>query len=768
MGKKEEWERYAEGTVTTKIRNQESRFVSLDEIREKCPNRLTDLSEEESRKVADGNHFGMRYQTMKREITFGKSEALQKIVLSPRFKDDLKQMYFHPFMLDVAMAPIDSNALKNFFIPVSYKSFVLYEDLPDVFYSHSVYDMAEDKSEVIKFNVELLDDSGKVIGDIKNYIVKKIEKKQKQYLYELTWKSVSMSEPVKNDNSPIVIIGEDKNYISKLRLMLTGRGMDVCTLACDEIQADYDGMWEQFEKFASIKIIDCFGMGKKFGFEVAEYEKLERMITHLKKLVSSLVFTDDRKEVELILLSNHAYKINETDTKVNPIVAAYVNYAKVVHQEYRSIKCRSIDIDEFTDGSVVCDEVLCSNDLYAVAYREQQRYQEQLGLASGAEDNNTSAIVDNGVYVITGGYGGIGLATAKALSKNNKIVLVLIGRNPIDANDSEKNSIIEELAENTIELKHYNIDIANTKEVQHVFEEIRTIYGKINGVIHCAGIAGGCYILEESEKDFYEVAKAKTIGLWNIHNATQKDNLDFMILQSSINTLLPNYGQASYIAANAFMDAAAQLRNDMGMKTISIKWSAWNVGMAARNEQKESVFYTWEQSEAADLFTKILTSNAAVIVMGVLNKTFLSHAEITLPFLVDQHILEFLNKKTIKTDLNNVIKMTDDVETNLYQIWENFFGTGVDKNKSYYDLGGDSILATQLLKEIDSLYPNLIDIGDIFIYKTYNQLSNYIKEKVSDKKGNNKKEESKMEDTLDSILDRLQRGELSPEEAAML
>ncbi len=768
MGKKKEWERYAEGTVTAKPKSQEPRYVSMDEIRKNCSKKLEEIVGKESRKVTNGNHFGIRYETMKREITVGKGEALQRVMLSPQFKDDLKQMYFHPFMLDVAMTPIDSNALKSFFIPVSYKSFILFDKLPEVFYSHSIYDTSDEKSEVIKFNVELLDVSGKVLGEIKNYIVKKVEQKQQEYQYQITWKSVSKQEVTTNDKRPIVLIGENKNYISKLGLILAKRGLDIHTFICDETKANYDDVWERFEKFESVKIIDCFSIGKEFDFEIIEHDKLEMLITHLKKLVSSLVLTYERKNVELILLSNYAYKINKNDKLVNPIVAAYVNYAKVINQEYSSLKCRSIDVDEFTDENTLCDELLCSENLYAVAYRNQQRFQEQLGLASKLDTYVHPSIVENGVYVITGGYGGIGLEIAQSISKNNKIVLVLISRNPIEDKDREKIKILENLSRNVIELKHYYLDITDTKEVQQVFHDVRITYGKINGVIHSAGVPGGRYILDESEEDFYEVVKAKTIGLWNIHNATKTDKLDFLVLQSSVNTVLPNYGQASYIAANAFMDAVAQLRNDMGMRTISIKWNAWNVGMAARNEQKEGIFHTLEKSTAANLFEKLISLNTDVIIVGVLNKRLMMSTEFTLPFLVDEHILGLLSKKTIKQENSATIKIVDDIETNLYQIWESFFGKEVDKNKSYYELGGDSILATQLLNEIDSVYPNVIDIGDIFTYKTYNQMLNYMKEKMGNKQEEKEKIVNETEDSLDSILDRLQRGELTPEEAAKL
>ena len=79
----------------------------------------------------------------------------------------------------------------------------------------------------------------------------------------------------------------------------------------------------------------------------------------------------------------------------------------------------------------------------------------------------------------------------------------------------------------------------------------------------------------QSWDSFQEVGRAKIRGAWNLHVATKDVPLDFFISFSSAASIVGSAGQANYVAANAFMDALAQLRHAQGRPALSINWGPW-------------------------------------------------------------------------------------------------------------------------------------------------------------------------------------------------
>ncbi|XKK15662.1 SDR family NAD(P)-dependent oxidoreductase [Bacillus sp. CB28A.1] len=94
-------------------------------------------------------------------------------------------------------------------------------------------------------------------------------------------------------------------------------------------------------------------------------------------------------------------------------------------------------------------------------------------------------IKQRGVYVITGGLGGIGFIVAQFLAKEYQARLVLTGRSK---DDNTINSKLQELQSLGGEVVYLSSDISNENEVKEVIECAKDYFANINGVIHCAGI----------------------------------------------------------------------------------------------------------------------------------------------------------------------------------------------------------------------------------------------------------------------------------------
>lgn len=189
---------------------------------------------------------------------------------------------------------------------------------------------------------------------------------------------------------------------------------------------------------------------------------------------------------------------------------------------------------------------------------------------------------DKGVYIITGGTGGLGIILAKDIAGRVKDpVLVLTGRSGID---DEKKARIQELELKGALVDYRQADIGCKETVEGLIKSIQKDYGGINGIIHCAGMIQDNYILKKTEQEIRQVLMPKVNGLVYLDNATGDSDLEFLVFFSSTAGALGNIGQADYSAANAFMDAYAVYRNGLVKlkqrqgKTLSINWPLWKEG----------------------------------------------------------------------------------------------------------------------------------------------------------------------------------------------
>ncbi|MFY0578022.1 SDR family NAD(P)-dependent oxidoreductase [Cystobacter fuscus] len=189
---------------------------------------------------------------------------------------------------------------------------------------------------------------------------------------------------------------------------------------------------------------------------------------------------------------------------------------------------------------------------------------------------------DGGVYLITGGAGGLGTLFAQDIATHvRQPRLILTGRTPCD---EQKNSILEQLRLLGAEATYEQVDVSVKDDVAALTSRIQNTYGRLDGILHSAGLIKDNFILKKTDDDFARVLAPKVAGLVNLDEATQDLALDFLIVFSSVAGVFGNVGQADYATANAFMDAYAHYRNTLVAegrrcgRTLSLDWPLWADG----------------------------------------------------------------------------------------------------------------------------------------------------------------------------------------------
>jgi polyketide synthase PksN len=189
---------------------------------------------------------------------------------------------------------------------------------------------------------------------------------------------------------------------------------------------------------------------------------------------------------------------------------------------------------------------------------------------------------EDGIYLIAGGNGGLGFLLADEIAKQaGNAMLILIGRSELDATKKDR---LKALDRPGVRFLYRKVDVREQKAVRDLMDGIIEEFGRLDGVIHSAGVKQDNFILRKTQGELQEVLAPKVTGLTNLDEACKDLRLDFFILFSSMAGATGNIGQADYAAANAFMDEYAKYRNRLvasklrSGQTLSINWPLWQEG----------------------------------------------------------------------------------------------------------------------------------------------------------------------------------------------
>ncbi|HXH38509.1 MAG TPA: type I polyketide synthase [Thermoanaerobaculia bacterium] len=192
------------------------------------------------------------------------------------------------------------------------------------------------------------------------------------------------------------------------------------------------------------------------------------------------------------------------------------------------------------------------------------------------------AFKDHGVYLITGGLGGLGLLFAKEILEHTRETqVVLTGRSAVSR---EKQALLDALPAQSGRVTYRSLDLGDPDQVEQLIATIIDEHGQLNGILHAAGLLADNLIRKKTSDEFRDVLAPKVTGTFNLDQASRNVELDFFVLFSSIAGVLGNPGQADYATASGFMDQFAAYRNrqvSAGQRhgrTRSINWPLWQAG----------------------------------------------------------------------------------------------------------------------------------------------------------------------------------------------
>ncbi|WP_407884225.1 SDR family NAD(P)-dependent oxidoreductase [Scytonema sp. NUACC26] len=483
-------------------------------------------------------------------------------------------------------------------------------------------------------------------------------------------------------------------------------------------------------------------------------------------LAQALGKQNSTQPLQIGVLSNNMHEVTGFEV-LSPEKATLLGPCKVIPQEYPHIRCCSIDIvipesgiweDKLIDR--ILSEFSAKSPNLVVAYRGNHRWVQSFELVQLDESvERTPQLRSQGVYLITGGLGGIGLVLAEYLARTVQARLILIGRSGLpDKNEWEqwiathddqdditrkiaKVQLMEKLGAEVLVKK---ADVANVEQMQAAIAQIYEKFGEIHGVIHAAGITGKESVSSIQEIDLARCEQQfqpKVHGLFVLKKVLEGKTLDFCILTSSLSTVLGGLGYAAYSAANLFMDAFAYKCNQINaMPWISVNWDGWKF------EEEQNIAFETTLAKLA------ITSNEGVEVFQHVLSTYAAASQIVistgnLQARIDQWIkLESLqntksSKKVDSSSLhlrpnrhNAYVAPSNEIEQTITDIWQELFGIEqIGIYDDFFEIGGHSLLATQFISQLRTTFCVELPLSSLFETTTIAKLAELIEEMLIEK-----------------------------------
>ncbi len=322
-----------------------------------------------------------------------------------------------------------------------------------------------------------------------------------------------------------------------------------------------------------------------------------------------------------------------------------------------------------------------------------------------------------GTWLVTGGLGGFGLATAHWLVTQGVRSLALVGRR--GAATEEARAGIAALESAGAAVRIFALDVADAGAVRDMIAGIRSDMAPLRGVVHAAAVIEDAPVTKISDELFGRVLAPKLLGALNLHEATRGDALEMFVSYSSSSVLVGNPGQGCYVAGNLYLEALSEYRRAHGQPALAIGWGAIkDAGFLTRNAhvadmlRNRSGLAAMPVADALLEFGRLHAVGARRVTVAHFNMQRLGQ---TLPSVRVPRFLPIIpvgmaNSGSDSDSLAQVLLSTPEGERQalvlerLTQLIARILGTGVAQitpESSLAEMGLDSLMAVELAEAVE-------------------------------------------------------------------
>ena len=640
-------------------------------------------------------------------------QALARIKLPDGLSHESDSYRLHPAILDAALqvlgATDDSPAT---FVPVACRRLRLHRRpvTTDPLWSHVVlqHGTATGASE-INADVRLLDDSGHLLAELTGLRLAhkptspRIEL-QDTWLYRVQWREIewpATDQLPATDANRWVILGKHGDLATELVRQLEAHGQESSQT------------WSESSRLRGVIYLSS-------GDPASLLQAVQRLAAASATLGSPRLWIVTRGAQPV--LAGEPTSISD---------APLWGLGRTMGFELPELKCTLVDLDPMLDAArastLLFRQFCVSDDEDQVALRDHRRWAPRLRRLNSCSAGRTASLHADATYLITGGLGGLGLAVAAWMVEQGARHLVLVGRS---APSLQAAAQVVKMRDAGAEIVTASADVSVESEVTSLFERVQATMPPVCGVVHAAGVLDNAALVDLDADRLAKVLAPKVQGAWNLHSATAQARLDFFVLFSSAVSVLGSPGQGNYAAANTFLDALAHLRHRHGLPAISINWGPWvDIGLVASGEFLPAAARSTRGAQGVkgitphrglEAFGRALSSEEpqlTVLPFDIASLLELYPTAARMPFFAevggkDTHVSRLYARPQLQQEY---VAPRNEVEHRLVDLWRQTLRIDrVGVRDSFFELGGDSVLAAQIVTAAHKAFGVRVDLRDAF------------------------------------------------------
>lgn len=682
-------------------------------------------------KVAElGGSLGRRFQGLK-EFYYNQEKAIIKMEAEPDIENLVKEFGIHPVLTDAGIQACVAFSYKLgadpdiLYLPFMVEKMSIFDTSKRCSYALLRRSGQKEQGEQYYFDILYLAEDGTILVEVKNLIIRKVQKDMlkiaqsgsenlENYYFKKEW--MEEDSDLKKEESPFpenLIIFKDGQELFHIP-----NNIDVITVV----------KGSKFEKLDENTYSVNPNMEKDYQLFIDELNEMKWHMDNILYLWNSNQSFDVNDDAHVVLepvfyltktlCLNHVGKnllfLNEG---FNPFYDGLEGYFKCLEIENPNLAVSLVSIEsrqcnlwnsnemkclvsrEFSQG--------CKNNSLHVLYKDHTRFIKSVKQYVPEYSQDAEGFKENGCYVITGGMGSLGIMFAEYISREFHGKLVLLGRSSLTDKMQEKLKKLEKLGGNAC---YIQANIADREAAVNAVERAKKIYGRIDGVIHCAAVTRDSMITKKKYADVRQVLEPKLRGIMNLDYCLKEEGLDLMILFSSTTGVIGNVGQADYGYANAFLDSYAQWckTNRFYKHCIAAIWPLWeNGGLTVDNNMKRLIYTTSGMMPLADdngleafkLAVKEKDSHL-IVVTGDLEKIKKSFG------IGEKHIQKETSQKEVQPgiDMGKLNDLFINEFIKISGLVTSLPTDKVDLSKSLDELGFDSISFTELANRLNEKF----------------------------------------------------------------
>ena len=682
----------------------------------------------------------------------GEGEALGEIALPDQV--DRNGIEVHPLLLDACSQVMSGGRSTaegdtTVYMPFGWERLWLTGPLPERLVCRAELREAgasasDEPAEVLKADLWIYDEDGVVIGGADGFTVKRATRAAllaaldtvDDLMHEVVWRERPLHESAQApepdeasesaaDSPGVWILAADQGGgADRIAAALTTRGQTVVLADDAAVDASSRESWRSLIEglpegaplrgVVHLPALDGHGAG-------ASTEELQEDVTRglgsALALVQGLLDADAAPEHGVWFVSRGGQVLHE-EQQGELAGAMLWGFGKVVTRELATLPAHIVDLDPDDDDipETLIDELLSPDREDLVAYRAGTRHVQRIVRGrDGARqapmpDDAASRVRGDRTYLVTGGLGGVGGATAGWLADNGARTIVLNGRRaPGDAAEE----VIRSLRERGVEVHVELADVADAEQLRAMIARIDANLPPLGGVVHSAVALSDAALINQSWDGFEEAIWAKVLGGWELHRQTEDRDLDLFILYTSMSGVRGNPGQSNYAAANTFCDELARHRRALGLPGQSVQWGAWGSvgGGEQRRDRLESVAaasgYDWmTPAQGIRALDRVVREDVAVAGVTLIDWDVYAASLRTVPPLIEELLSAPTQSDDSEAAGDLISRLREAPESQRYGIVEEALQgllqdllrmpSPPDPNVTFFDLGLDSLMALEL------------------------------------------------------------------------